>query len=128
MILQMTKSSSRTATERANGVLRSQVIALERKGRKEKIAIWRDAARYLAAPHSTETHVNVGHLARIGAGPLLVPGKVLGNGPMNKKVVVGAFSFSASARKKIEEAGGEALSIEELVKKFPEGSGVKLVR
>ena len=124
----MTKNSSRTKSERSNGVRRSQVIALERKGRKEKIAIWSDAARYLAAPHSTEVQVNVGHLARMGDGPMVVPGKVLGHGPVNIKILVGAFSFSASARRKIEEAGGEALSIEEFVKKFPEGSGVKLVR
>ena len=124
----MTKNSSRTNTERSNRILRAQVVALERKGRKEKIAIWRDAARYLAAPHSTETEVNVGHLARLGDGPVVVPGKVLGNGPVDKKLVVGAFSFSPSARRKIEAAGGEALSLEEFLKRFPEGSGVTLVR
>ena len=124
----MTKNSSRTATERSNKILRTQVVALERKGRKEKIAIWRDAARYLAAPHSTETAVNLGHLSRLGDGPVVVPGKVLGSGPIEKKLVVGAFSFSSSARRKIEAAGGEALSIEEFLKRYPEGSGVTLVR
>jgi len=124
----MTRSSSRTATERNNRILRTQVVALERKGRKEKIAIWRDAARYLAAPHSTETQVNVGHLSRVGDGPVVVPGKVLGSGPIDKKLVVGAFSFSSSARRKIEAAGGEALSIEEFLRRYPEGSGVTLVR
>ena len=124
----MTKNSSRTTTERSNKILRTQMVALERKGRKEKLAIWRDAARYLAAPHSTETEVNVGHLSRLGDGPVVVPGKVLGTGPIDRKLVVGAFSFSSSARRKIEAAGGEALSIEEFLKRFPEGSGVKLVR
>jgi large subunit ribosomal protein L18e len=124
----MTKSSTHTNTERSNKILRTQVVALERKGRKEKIAIWKDAARYLAAPHSTETEVNVGHLSRLTAGPIVVPGKVLGTGPIDKKLVVGAFSFSSSARRKIVEAGGEALSIEEFLKRFPEGSGVTLVR
>ena len=97
----MTKNSSRTTTERSNKVLRTQVVALERKGRKEKLAIWRDTARYLAAPHSTETEVNVGHLARLGDGPLVVPGKVLGTGPIDKKLVIGAFSFSSAARRKM---------------------------
>ena len=124
----MTKNSSRTTTERSNKVLRTQVVALERKGRKEKLAIWRDTARYLAAPHSTETEVNVGHLARLGDGPLVVPGKVLGTGPIDKKLVIGAFSFSSAARRKIEAAGGEALSIAEFVERYPEGSGVTLVR
>jgi len=125
----MSRNSSRTSTERSNPILKNQVVSLERKARKEKIPIWRDAARYLAAPHSTETEVNVGHLCRLGGGgAVAVPGKVLGTGPVDKKLVVGAFSFSSSARRKIEEAGGEALTIEELLKRYPRGSGVRLVR
>ncbi len=52
---------------------------------------------------------------------MVVPGKVLGTGAIDKKLVVGAFSFSSSARRKILDAGGEALSIEELVKRYPAG-------
>lgn len=119
---------SRASTNRSNVVQRELVVALERKGRKEKIGIWRDAASYLAAPKSTETFVNVGHLSRLGGSPVVVPGKVLGNGPIDKKLVVGAFAFSSSARRKILDAGGEALSIEEFIKRYPDGSGVTLVR
>jgi large subunit ribosomal protein L18e len=115
---------------KSNKILRSQAVMLERMGRKDKIGIWKDAAQYLGAPARNETFVNVTRLARAdsGDGPLLVPGKVLGSGPLEKKLVVGAFSFSAAARKKIEAAGGEALTIEEFVKRFPEGSGVRLVK
>lgn len=103
---------------------------LERLGRKEKIGIWRDAAEYLGASRLNETFVNLTRLARADPGdsPLFVPGKVLGTGPLEKKLVVGAFSYSAAARKKIETAGGEALTIEEFVKRFPDGSGVRLVK
>ena len=59
---------------------------------------------------------------------IFVPGKVLGTGVIDKKLVVGAFSFSSSARFKIEASGGSALSVEEFLKKYPKGSGVKLVR
>ncbi len=115
---------------KSNKILRSQAVMLERLGRKEKIGIWRDAAAYLGASALNETFVNVAHLARAdaGDGPLFVPGKVLGSGPLEKKLVVGAFSFSAAARMKIETAGGEALTIEEFVKRFPKGSGVRLVK
>ena len=115
---------------KSNKILRSQAVMLERLGRKEKIGIWRDAAAYLGAPARNETFVNVAHRARAddGDSPLFVPGKVLGSGPLVKKLVVGAFSFSASARKKIETAGGEALTIEEFVKRFRDGSGVRLVK
>ena len=115
---------------KSNKILRSQAVMLERMGRKNKIGIWRDAAVYLSATTRNETFVNVTRLARAEAGdsPLFVPGKVLGSGPLEKKLVVGAFSFSAAAKRKIEQAGGEALTIEQFVKKFPDGSGVRLVK
>ena len=57
-----------------------------------------------------------------------IPGKVLGTGIIDKKLVVGAFSFSASARSKLEAAGGSALSVEQFLTKYPKGSGVRLVQ
>jgi len=73
--------------------------------------------------------VNVGRISRVagGAAAVLVPGKVLGTGTLDKKVVVGAFSFSGSAKSKISAAGGSAISVEQLLKKYPKGRGVKLV-
>lgn len=115
---------------KSNKVLRSQTVMLERKGRKERIGVWRDAAASLGAPKSNETIVNISRLSRVGDGksPLFVPGKVLGTGTLDRKLVVGAFSFSSSARAKIESAGGDALEVEEFVNKYPKGSGVILVK
>lgn len=114
---------------KSNKIIREQAVLLERKGRKDDIAIWADAAKKLSSPKSTETVVNIARLSRIGDGksPLFVPGKVLGTGPLEKKLIVGAFSFSNSARTKIESAGGEALEIQEFVDRYPDGSGVLLV-
>jgi large subunit ribosomal protein L18e len=114
---------------KANKVLRSAIVLLERKARSGNIGIWREAARYLSSGTVTWPEVNVARLARIGdASAVFVPGKVLGTGNLEKKLDVGAFSFSASARSKIEGAGGKALTIEDFVKKYPEGSGVALVK
>lgn len=115
---------------KANKILRSNIVLLERKARSEKIGIWREAARYLSSGTVTWPEVNVGRLARLGenASAVFVPGKVLGTGILERKLNVGAFSFSASARSKIEKAGGKAYSVEEFVKKYPEGSGVALVK
>jgi ribosomal protein L18E len=41
---------------------------------------------------------------------------------------VAAYDFSDSAKKGIAEAGGSNLTIMELVKKNPNGSGVKIMR
>jgi large subunit ribosomal protein L18e len=114
---------------KANGLLRSSIVLLERSGRGEGGKIWKEAARYLASGTVTWPEVNVARLARLGeASAVFVPGKVLGTGNLGKKLNVGAFSFSASARSKIEKAGGKVYTVEEFVKKYPEGSGVALVK
>ena len=57
-----------------------------------------------------------------------MPGKVLGSGELDKKLVIGALSFSSSAKKKILANGGSALSVEQFLKKYPRGSGVTIVK
>ncbi|MEK6899582.1 MAG: 50S ribosomal protein L18e [Nanoarchaeota archaeon] len=58
---------------------------------------------------------------------IVVPGKVLSVGDLTKKVEVAAFTFSEEARKKIEEAKGKTLTIQELLKKNPEGKNVRIL-
>jgi large subunit ribosomal protein L18e len=113
-----------------NPTLRRTVVSLERAGKKQGSPIWAAASALLARPASTKVEVNVGRISRIAGtgGRVLVPGKVLGSGMLAKKVVVGAFSFSASARAKIEAKGGSALSMEQFMKKYPDGSGVTIVK
>lgn len=114
---------------KANKLLRSSIVHLERKARSGKASIWRDAAGYLASGTATWPEVNVGRLSNLGkATAVFVPGKVLGSGTLEKKLNVGAFSFSQSARLKIERAGGKTFTVEEFVAKYPEGSGVALVK
>lgn len=113
-----------------NKLLRSAIVLLQRKGRGEKgSGIWKEAAKLLASGRVTWPEVNLSRLDRLDdVSAAFVPGKVLGTGSIEKKLNVGAFSFSASARAKIEQAGGKALSVEEFVEKYPEGSGVALVK
>jgi large subunit ribosomal protein L18e len=103
---------------------------LERAGKERKAPIWTTASKLLGAPEGRKVEVNVGRLSRLAAEgeAVFVPGKVLGTGVMGKKVTVGAFAFSSAARSSIESAGGSALSIKQFMEKFPEGSGVKLVK
>jgi large subunit ribosomal protein L18e len=103
---------------------------LERAGKKHKAPIWKEASSLLSGPTLNAVEVNVGRISRIvGDGEaVFVPGKVLGTGVMGRKVTVGAFAFSGSAKSKIEASGGSALTIGEFLKKYPRGSGVKLVK
>lgn len=114
----------------SNPVLRRAAVMLERAGKKQKVRIWSEASALLSNPSSTRVEVNLGRISRLSddGQTFFVPGKVLGTGTVEKKLVVGAFSFSSSAKSKIEANGGSALSIEQFLKKYPKGSGVKLVR
>ena len=113
----------------SNPILRKTAVLLERAGKEKKAAIWGDASRMLSRPGLAKVEVSIGRISRIAkeGGAVFVPGKVLGTGVVDKKVIVGAFSFSESARSKIAAAGGLAMTIEQFLKKYPKGSGVKLV-
>ena len=114
----------------SNPLHRQMSVMLERAGKEHKAPIWTVAARLLSRPEGTKVEVNLGKMSRIAEDgqAFFIPGKVLGTGVIDKKLVVGAFSFSASARAKLEAAGGSALTVEQFLKKYPEGSGVRLVQ
>ncbi len=114
----------------SNPILRRATVMLERAGKKQDVPIWREASSLLSNPAKTKVEVNLGRISRVSkeGQAVFVPGKVLGNGVIAKKLTIGAFSFSAGARSKIEASGGTALSVEQFLRKYPEGSGVKLVR
>ncbi len=114
----------------SNPILRRISVMLERAGKQQKAPIWREASDMLSNTSKAKVEVNLGRISRVAddGQAVFVPGKVLGGGVMQKKVVVGAFAFSAGARTKIEASGGTALSVEDFLKKYPKGSGVKLVK
>jgi len=104
-------------------------VLLEKAGKKRKTAVWSRASGLLSNPRKTRVEVNLGRIARVAedGGAVFVPGKVLGTGMIDRKVIVGAFAYSSGAKSKIEASGGSALTVEQFLKKFPKGSGVKLV-
>ncbi|MEM3066690.1 MAG: 50S ribosomal protein L18e [Nitrososphaerota archaeon] len=58
---------------------------------------------------------------------VFVPGKLLGFGNIDHPVTVSAFSLSKSAYEKVIEAGGTVLSMEDFIKNYPSGRGVKII-
>ncbi len=114
----------------ANPALRRTSVMLERAGKKGKAPIWDEASAMLAGPTKNRIEVNLGRISRMAADgdAVFVPGKVLGTGVLEHSLTVGAFSFSSSAKSKIQSLGGSALTVEEFLKKYPKGSGVRLVK
>lgn len=59
---------------------------------------------------------------------VLVVGKVLGSGGMDKKLRVCALSFSESAREKLKEKKCEIVTILEEIRKNPKMEGVRVLK
>jgi len=58
---------------------------------------------------------------------VVVPGKVLGAGVLEKKVTVAALSFSEQALVKIRLAGGRAITLRQAVNENPRGKNVRII-
>lgn len=112
-----------------NRQLRVLARFLRKAARANSAAIWRVVAEYVEKPRRQRVAVNVGKLNRVAkdGDVVLVPGKLLAGGKLEKKITVAALKISRKAAEKVVAAGGEVLTIPELVRRLPKGSGVKIV-
>jgi large subunit ribosomal protein L18e len=111
-----------------NPVQSETVSSVKSAYRKSRAPIWRVLEDMLER-RSSMVEVNIDRIARNtkSGSVVVVPGKVLGSGKMEHKITLGAFSFSQTAAKKIVDAGGSIMSIQQLVEKFPDGSKVTII-
>jgi len=105
------------------------LLELRRAARAHSAPIWGSVATRLERGRRTVPPMNVGQLERLAAAgeTVVVPGKVLSDGPLSKALTVAAFAFSPAARQKIRAAGGTAVPLASLLKSHPDGSGVRLL-
>lgn len=105
------------------------ICFLKKQSRENKVKVWRDIAKRLAKPRRQGVAVNLSRLNRYTQknDVVIVPGKVLGAGELAHPVTVAAFSFSKVAREKITATKGKCLSFDELIKKNPKGSNIKII-
>jgi large subunit ribosomal protein L18e len=92
-------------------------------------AIWRDIAKRLEKPRRNWAEVNLSRLERYAndGDVVIVPGKVLAAGSINKKLTVAAYSFSDKAAQAIVDAGGQRMTIMQLVEERPDGKNVRIM-
>ncbi|NLK31484.1 MAG: 50S ribosomal protein L18e [Methanosarcina flavescens] len=126
----MGKKSLVKLTRKTNPRIVSLILTLKERANANTAPIWKDIARRLEMPSRNYAAVNISKINRHTAKDdvLLIPGKVLGAGLLDHPVTVAALNFSDSAAKKITEAGGRCLSLEEIVESNPKGSGIRIFR
>jgi|SRR3989344_3044646 len=95
-----------------------------------KSLFWKRVLELLSAPSRKKPGVNMGRISQYTKeGQLvIVPDKVLGAGMLKQKLTVAAVSFSQSAKKMIEAAGGKAITIAEAAKKNATGKDAVILK
>jgi len=95
-----------------------------------KSPFWKRVLELLSASSRKKPGVNVSRIAAYAkpGSTVIVPDKVLGAGSMSSKVNVAAVSFSESAKKMIESAGGKTMSILDAAKANSTGKDAIIIK
>jgi large subunit ribosomal protein L18e len=112
-----------------NPILKQFIEDLKKKSIETNSEFLKDLVEKLNKPRRQRVEVNIAHIERYAKKDetVVVPGIVLGYGELTKPLTVSAWKFSKPAKQKIEKIKGKAISIEELVKKNPTGTNVKIL-
>jgi large subunit ribosomal protein L18e len=112
-----------------NPYLKQLIETLRKKSLELEAPIWKTVAKKLGKPTRQRTEVNLSKIERYAndGDTVIVPGVVISSGQLTKPVNIAAWRFSASVVKKIKNAKGKCLTIEELIKENPKGSNVKII-
>ncbi len=110
-------------------IKRKLIYALIKQGKKESAPIWIKIAEELSKRRRNKVEVNLGKINKYSRDgeTIVVPGKVLANGEIDKSITLVAYKFSDSALEKITEKKIKTMTFEELMKKNPKGSNVRII-
>ena len=91
---------------------------------------WLGIASLLSAPRKLKIYVNLEKIEKESkeGDTIIVPGKVLSQGDISKKIRIAALSFSQQAREKLKNRKCEIVTIKEEISKNKEAKGVKILR
>jgi len=114
---------------KTNPVLINLIHELKKHSIEKEAPIWKDIALRLEKPSQNWSEVNLNRISKYinEKETALIPGKVLSTGTLTKKVSIAAWSFSERAVEKIKKAGGTTMSIEDLMKKNPNGKDIRIM-
>jgi len=109
--------------------LNNTIWTLRNALKKNKVPIWKAVIKELSRSRSNRRELNIGELAHVTKDKevVIVPGKILGSGEISHKLTVWCFTISEVATRKILDAGGKILPLDSLIKKYPDGKGVRII-
>jgi large subunit ribosomal protein L18e len=89
---------------------------------------WFKVAEILSGPRKNKINVNIEKINKEAkqGDVIVIPGKVLSQGDIDKKIKVIALSFSEKAKEKLLKSKCEVSSILEEIKKNPEAKKIRI--
>ena len=110
-------------TRKTNSELVETILLAKKKDK------WVKIAGLLSSPRANMINLNLDKLDEESkeGETIVVPGKILAQGELNKKIKVVALSFSEKAKEKISKSKGEISTIIEEIKKNPDAKGIKIL-
>lgn len=116
-------------TKTTNNDLQEIISELRKTASTNEAKIWKRVAADLSKPTRQRRVVNLSRINKFtkDSDKIVVPGKVLSVGEIDHKVEVVAYQFSDAAKAKIESAKGRVVTIPEVLKSNPKGTGIKII-
>ena len=110
--------------QRKDGVELVKTIIAAKKNKS-----WIKIAEILSGPRKNRINLNLNEIDKKVEEEdiVVIPGKVLSQGGVNKKIKIVALNFSDKAKEKLLKSKCEILSIIEEIKKNPAGKGIKIL-
>ncbi|HTY43872.1 MAG TPA: 50S ribosomal protein L18e [Patescibacteria group bacterium] len=109
--------------KKTNSELVETIIAAKKK------EPWNSIADILSSPRRKRINLNLEDIEKAtkDGEHIVVPGKVLSNGELNKKIKITAMSFSEKAKEKLLKSKIEISNMLDEIKKNPNAKGIKIL-
>jgi large subunit ribosomal protein L18e len=106
-----------------NPITKELIEKLEKKTFESKRPLWKALAKALNRPRRKRHEVNLTRIEKYAKANeiVVVPGVVLGDGEVKKKLTIFALRFSKKAEEKIKKSGGKCLYFRNLLESPPKG-------
>ena len=120
---------SKTKIEKqANRKTSQELVETIRAAKKNKN--WLEVAGIFSGPRKKRKNLNLEEIDKLSKEGeiIVVPGKVLSQGEINKKIKIVALGFSKKAEEKLLNSKCEAVYIKDEIKKDPEAKGIRILK
>ncbi|MBI5803569.1 50S ribosomal protein L18e [Candidatus Pacearchaeota archaeon] len=112
------------AKNKENDELVETIIACKKNDK------WLEVGKIISAPRRKKISINLDKISEESkeGETIIVPGKVLSQGDLVKKIRLVALNFSKMAEEKLKKAKVEYLKIINEIKKNPDAKGIKIIQ